>query len=337
MKSVIVIDAHAGGDVSRVIVGGVIPPAGDSLNQQMRNMGDLGPSLRRLLLSEPRGHAGMYADLIVPPTAPSAGAGFIIISSTGYPYMSGSNTICVATVLLETGMVEPPPPGGTLRLQTPMFEFDVTPEMMDGRVYRVTYDSPPSRCVTFDRLIQVPEYGNLRVDIVHAAHLLYPILDADKLGFSLTREEIPDLIRFGKVVVEAVEKTILRRDPIPSLTGVKTVDYLLFAGPLDRLGPERGMSRLAVFCRPGVICRSPSGTGLSARLAQLYGRRTIRSGFRLKAVSPFEMSFEGRATDDVTPDVGGPIINTRITGRAHLMGHCRLIRHDDDPFPLGPG
>src|ERR671930_2247938 len=117
-RTITVVGCHAGGEVGNVVVGGVLPPPGATVFEQMQAL-RADDSLRRLLLREPRGSVAVHANLIVPATRPDCDAGFVIMEPTEYPAMSGSNTICTATVLLETGMVEMHEPETTLRLEAP--------------------------------------------------------------------------------------------------------------------------------------------------------------------------------------------------------------------------
>src|SRR5258707_8562138 len=105
-RAITVVGCHAGGEIGNVVVGGVLPPPGATVFEQMQTL-RADDSLRKLLLREPRGSVAVHANLIVPATREDCDAGVIIMEPTEYPAMSGSNAICVPTVLFETGMAAP--------------------------------------------------------------------------------------------------------------------------------------------------------------------------------------------------------------------------------------
>src|SRR5438094_2116882 len=163
-RTLTVVGCHAGGEVGNVIVGGVLPPAGATVFEQMQSL-RADNSLRRLLLREPRGSVAVHANLVVPATREDCDAGFIIMEPTEYPLMSGSNTICVATVLLETGMVELEEPETVLRLEAPAGVVEVRAACRDGRVESVELTNVPAVATQLDASLDVPELGVIAVDV----------------------------------------------------------------------------------------------------------------------------------------------------------------------------
>src|SRR5438067_11543328 len=141
-RAITVVGCHAGGEIGNVVVGGVLPPQGTTVFEQMQALAR-DDSLRRLLLREPRGSVAAHADLIVPSTREDCDAGYIIMEPTEYPAMSGSNTICVATVLLETGMVEMREPETTVRLEAPAGVVEVRATCHDGKCESIELTNVP--------------------------------------------------------------------------------------------------------------------------------------------------------------------------------------------------
>src|SRR5918911_109464 len=182
-RTLTVVGCHAGGEVGNVVVGGVLPPPGGTVFEQMRAL-EADDSLRRLLLREPRGSVAVHANLVVPPTRDDCVAGFIIMEPTEYPAMSGSNTICVATVLLETGMVEMREPETTLRLEAPAGVVEVRAACRDGRCESVELTNVPCFADRLDAPLEVDGLGTLTVDISFGG-MWYAIADAQALGFEL--------------------------------------------------------------------------------------------------------------------------------------------------------
>src|SRR3954464_1040412 len=181
-RTITVVGCHAGGEIGNVVTGGVLPPAGDTVYEQMQTLRREGDWLRRLLLREPRGSVACHANLVVPPTRPDCDAGFIIMEPTEYPAMSGSNTICTATVLLETGMVGMREPETLLRLEAPGGVVEVTATCRDGRCQRVELQNVPCFVERLDAPIEVDGMGTLTVDVAYGG-MWYAIADARALGF----------------------------------------------------------------------------------------------------------------------------------------------------------
>src|SRR5213080_2596764 len=195
-RVITVVGCHAGGEVGNVVVGGVIPPPGGTVFERMLAL-EADDSLRRLLLREPRGSVAVHANLIVPSTRDDCAAGFIIMEPTEYPAMSGSNTICVATVLLETGMVELREPETTLRLEAPAGVVEVTARCRNGKCESVELTNVPCFADRLDAALEVDGLGTLTVDVAFGG-MWYAIADAAALGFALEPAEARDLSRVGE-------------------------------------------------------------------------------------------------------------------------------------------
>src|SRR5216683_2636863 len=194
-RAITVVGCHAGGEIGNVVVGGVLPPPGATVFEQMKAL-RADDSLRRLLLREPRGSVAVHANLIVPSTRDDCAAGYIIMEPTEYPAMSGSNTICVATVLLETGMVEMHEPETTLRLEAPAGVVEVRAACRDGRCESVELTNVPAFADRLDAALEVDGLGTLTVDVSFGG-MWYAIADASALGFALEPSEARELARVG--------------------------------------------------------------------------------------------------------------------------------------------
>ena len=190
-----VVGCHAGGEIGNVVVGGVLPPPGETVFEQMQSL-RADDSLRRLLLREPRGSVAVHANLVVKATRPDCDAGFIIMEPTEYPPMSGSNTIGVATVLLETGMVAMREPETTLRLEAPAGVVEVRAACRNGRCESVELTNVPCFADRIDAPLEVAGMGTLTVDVAFGG-MWYVIADAQSLGFSLDPSEARELSRAG--------------------------------------------------------------------------------------------------------------------------------------------
>ena len=326
-RTITVVGCHAGGEIGNVVVGGVLPPPGATVFEQMQALA-ADDSLRRLLLREPRGSVAAHANLVVPPTSPDCAAGFIVMEPTEYPAMSGSNTICVATVLLETGMVEMREPETTLRLEAPAGVIEVTARCRDGRCESVQLTNVPCFADRLDATLEVDGLGTLAVDVSFGG-MWYAIADAHALGFALEPSEARDLSLAGeRIRVAAREQLPCVHPENPQVAGVSIVQIA---------EPWRGVDAVtknAVVVAPGRLDRSATGTGLCARMAALHARGLMRDGDSMTHASVLGTTFEGRITGETT--VGGrPAIVPSIRGSAWITGITQVVVDPTDPFPEG--
>jgi proline racemase len=326
-RTITVVGCHAGGEVGNVVVGGVLPPPGATVFEQMQSL-RADDSLRRLLLREPRGSVVVHANLIVPPTRSDCDAGYIIMEPTEYPAMSGSNTICVATVLLETGIVELVEPETTLRLEAPGGVVEVRAACSGGRVESVELTNVPCFVDRLDAPLEVDGIGAIAVDVAYGG-MWYAIADAEALGFAIEPHEARELSAAGERIRRAAREQLPCEHPEnPEIAGVSIVQI---AGPWQGIGAA---SRNAVVVAPGRLDRSATGTGLSARMATLRARGSMEVGDGMTHASPIGSTFDGRIVAETT--VGGrPAIVPAIRGSAWITGITQIFVDPDDPFPEG--
>ena len=326
-RTITVVGCHAGGEIGNVVVGGVLPPPGATVFEQMQALAR-DDSLRRLLLREPRGSVAAHANLVVPSTRGDCAAGFIVMEPTEYPAMSGSNTICVATVLLETGMVEMQEPETTLRLEAPAGVVEVTARCRDGRCESVELTNVPCFADRLDAALEVEGLGTLTVDVSFGG-MWYAIADAHALGFSLEPAEARDLSLAGeRIRLAAREQLPCVHPENPEIAGVSIVQI---AEPWRGVGE---VSRNAVVVAPGRLDRSATGTGLSARMAALRARGLMQVGDAMTHASVLGTTFDGRIASETT--VGGrAAIVPAIRGSAWITGVTQVLVDPTDPFPEG--
>ena len=327
-RVITVVGCHAGGEVGNVVVGGVLPPKGATVFEQMQTLRDEGDSLRRMLLREPRGSVAFHANLIVPPTREDCDAGFIIMEPTEYPAMSGSNTICTTTVLLETGMVEMREPETVLRLEAPGGVVEVRAACRDGRCESVELTNVPCFADRLDAPLEVDGHGTLTVDVAFGG-MWYAIADARALGFRIEPDEARDLSLAGERIRAAAREQLPCVHPEnPEIAGVSIVQI---AEPWRGVGQ---VSRNAVVVAPGRLDRSATGTGLSARMAALHARGLMAVGDSMTHASAIGSTFDGRIVAET--QVGDrPAIVPAIRGSAWITGITQLFVDPDDPFPEG--
>ena len=328
-KTIHVISAHAEGEVGDVIVGGVMPPPGETVWEQSRWIAK-DQTLRRFLLNEPRGGVFRHINLLVPPKHPDADAAWIIMEPEDTPPMSGSNSICVATVLLDTGMVEMQEPETNLVLEAPGGIVHVRAECRNGKAERIFVQNVPSFASKLDEPLDIEGIGTLVVDTAYGGDS-FVIVDADKLGFSLNENEAHDIAKLGVRITNAANDQIGFEHP--ENPEWKHISFCLFAGPLA--GKAKNYeTAAAVAIQPGKVDRSPTGTALSARLAVLHARGIMKTGETLVARSLIGSTFSGTILG--TADVAGQsAIIPEISGRGWITGVHQHMLDPSDPWPEG--
>ncbi|MEO1678670.1 MAG: proline racemase family protein [Pseudomonadota bacterium] len=324
-----VVSAHAAGEVGDVIVGGVASPPGETLWEQ-REFIARDETLRNFVLNEPRGGVFRHVNLLVPPKDPRANAAFIIMEPADTPPMSGSNSICVATVLLETGILPMTEPETRITLEAPGGLVDLRATCKDGVVEQVAVTNLPSFADRLSAPLEVEGLPALTVDIAFGGDS-FVVVDAAALGLALVPSECADLAALGVRITAAAEEQIGFSHPV--LEGWNHISFCLFAGGIEREG-TRLVTRHAVAIRPGKIDRSPTGTAVSARLALLAARGEMGPGDTLVARSVIDSEFTGRLMGEAR--IGDRVgIVPEISGRAWITGTHQHMLAPDDPWPEG--
>jgi len=321
------VDAHAEGEPSRVIVGGVLEVPGTTMLEKMQHLEREGDELRRLLLFEPRGSAPLSLDLVLPSSHPEADAGFLIMESCSYEGMSGSNTINTATVLLETGILPMTEPVTEIVLEAPAGLVRVRADCRDGRCERVTFENVPSFATHLDAPVEVPGIGELPVDVAYGGAFC-AFVDAEALGYAIVPEEARALADLGERIRPAIADQLEIAHPEEPALGV--LSFVVFTAA-PRTG---GDARNATVVAPGRLDRCATGTATSARLAVLAARELIDDGEEFANESVIGTRLVGRIAGRTI--VGGTeAIVPAISGRAWITGIHQFVLDPDDPFPVG--
>jgi proline racemase len=326
-RAITVVGCHAGGEVGNVIVGGVLPPEGGTVFEQMQSLRE-DDRLRRLLLREPRGSVACHVNLVVPPTRDDCDAGFIIMEPTEYPAMSGSNTICTTTVLLETGMVELREPETVVRLEAPGGVVEARASTRDGRCESVEFTNVPCFADQLDAQLEVEGLGTVAVDVAYGG-MWYAIADAQALGFAIEPGEARELSLAGERIRAAAREQLTCVHPEnPEIAGVSIVQL---AEPWRGVGQ---VTKNAVVVAPGRLDRSATGTGLSARMAVLHARGSMGVGDSMTHASAIGSTFDGRIVSETRVGDRAAIVPA-IRGSAWITGVWQVYVDPDDPFPEG--
>ena len=323
------VSCHAEGEVGDVIVGGVPPPPGDTLWAQRDFIAD-NNSLRNFVLNEPRGGVFRHVNLLVPPLNPDAQVGWIIMEPSDTPPMSGSNAICVATVVLNTGIVPMTEPVTELVMEAPGGLVRVKADCKNGKAHRITITNVPSFVDQLGVPLEVKGMGTLTVDTAYGGDS-FVIVDAANLGFQLTPAEAKDLVETAIRINQAANEQLGFHHPGNS--NWKHLSFCQFTGPLERQGNTLTGAN-AVVVRPGKLDRSPTGTGCSARMAVLHARNEMRTGDTYRARSVIGSEFLCGIAAKTNIGNRSAILPT-VSGRAWITGTHQHMLDPDDPWPEG--
>jgi trans-L-3-hydroxyproline dehydratase len=328
-KIIHVVSCHAEGEVGDVIVGGVAPPPGDTIWEQSRFIAR-DQTLRRFLLNEPRGGVFRHFNLLVPPKNPAARMGWIIMEPEDTPPMSGSNSICVATVLLDAGIVAMEEPRTRFMLEAPGGLIEVVADCRDGKAERITIRNVASFADKLGAKLEVPGLGALDVDTAYGGDS-FVIADAAALGFKIAPDEARDLAETGMKITRAANEQL--GFVHPENPDWSHISFCQIAAPVERRDSVLHGAN-AVVVRPGKIDRSPTGTGCCARMAVLHAKGLMKVGETFVGRSIIGSEFVCTIAAGAT--VGGsPAIIPTISGRAWITGTHQYMLDPADPWPAG--
>ncbi len=321
------VDSHTEGMPTRVITGGIGVIPGTTMAERREWFMANSDDIRTLLMYEPRGHSSMSGAILQPPTRPDADYGVLYIEVSGLLPMCGHGTMGVATVLVETGMVEVQEPVTTIRLDTPAGLVTADVAVSDGVATSVTIRNVPSFALALDQSVKVDGFGEVSYDMAFGGNF-YAVVELKELGLPFERNAKNELLAAGLKIMDAINEQNLPVHPErPDITGCHHV-YL--KAP-DSTATH---SRHAMAIHPGWFDRSPCGTGTSARMAQLHARGELALNQDFVNESYIGTRFIGRLVESTS--VGGydAVIPT-ITGRAWITGTAQYFLDPTDPFPKG--
>ena len=318
------VDSHTEGMPTRVVTGGVGPIPGATMLERRAHFLAHMDDLRLLLMREPRGHGAMSGAILQPATREDADWGVLFIEVSGCLPMCGHGTIGVATVLVETGMVEVTEPETVVRLDVPAGLVEARVAVSGGRARSVTIRNVPSFLHARDRVVAADGMGEVGYDMAFGGNF-YAIVDAAEAGLEIDPSNAGELIARGLEIMEAVPEPVHPRDP-----RIRGCRHVIFHAP----GRDGADARAATASHPGWLDRSPCGTGTSARMAQLHARGQLALGEPFVNESVIGTRFTGRLVEDATV-AGRPAVVPEITGRAWITGMAQYLLDPDDPFPAG--
>lgn len=321
------VDSHTEGMPTRVVTGGIGVIPGETMNEKRLYFMEHLDDVRQLLMNEPRGHAAMSGAILQPPTRSDADWGVVYIEVSGCLPMCGHGTIGVATVLVETGMVDVVEPVTTIRLDTPAGLVVARVAVTNGHADSVTIENVPAFSVRLDDVIDVPGYGAVRYSLAFGGNF-YAMVDLDDVGLPFDRSHQQEILTAGLAIMDAINATAPPKHP--EIDGVDHCHHVEFIAP----GSTASHSRHAMAIYPGWFDRSPCGTGTSARMAELWARGELDLNTDFLNESFIGSRFVGRLIRE-TSVAGLPAVIPTVTGRAWVTGIGQYLLDPSDPFPTG--
>jgi len=322
------VDAHAAGEPLRVVVDGFPDLAGETILDRRRDVAATHDDLRTALLLEPRGHADMYGALLTEAVSPDADLGVLFATNEGYSTMCGHGVIALGTVLVETGLLSASPPTRSIGFDTPAGLVEATAHLDADRVASVSFENVPSFVVDRGARVDVPGYGVVEYDLAYGG-AFYAYCDVDQFDCSLTRADADAIRHAGMAVKRAVADATTIEHP-------RSADLEFLYGTILRGPPEdpANDSRNVCVFADGQIDRSPTGTGVSGRLALAFDRGDLDVGEEFVVESVLGTTFTGSVAGETT--VGErPAVVPRVEGSAHVTGRSEFVLDPADPLEDG--
>ncbi|MEP7034653.1 MAG: proline racemase family protein [Dermatophilaceae bacterium] len=321
------VDSHTEGMPTRVITGGMGVIPGATMNDKRLYFMENLDHIRLFLMNEPRGHAAMSGAILQAPTRDDADWGVVYIEASGCLPMCVHGTIGVATVLVETGMVEILEPVTTIRLDTPAGLVIARVAVSGGHADSVTIENVPSYSVRLDDTVEVPGLGTVPYSLAFGGNF-YAMVELDAVGLKFERRGQHEILAAGLAIMDAINAT--NPPHHPEIEGIDHCHHVEFIAP----GSTAQHSRNAMAIYPGWFDRSPCGTGTSARMAELWARGELTLDQDFVNESFIGSTFTGRVIAETTV-ADKPAITTTITGRAWVTGIGQYLLDPTDPFPAG--
>ncbi len=347
-----VLDYHTAGEPFRIVVSGYPELAGTTILERRRSALQLHDHLRKMLMWEPRGHADMYGGILVPPDHDEAQVGVLFMHNEGYSTMCGHGTIALATALVESGAIAPTgtatpigidAPCGLVRAVAHVHADELATARTANRtprVHEVTFENVPSFAAALGVVIDVPDYGSLTVDVGYGG-AFYALIDAAQLGIEMRAENAAALAAAGRAITDAGRAALRSGGALATALGVshpEESDLSFLYGTIISGPPEDAAHHSRNLClfAEGEVDRSPTGSGVSARLAVLHARGAVATGeeIAIESILGRESVFYGRVVRTETW-AGRSAVIPEVRGSAHMTGSARFVLDKNDPIGRG--
>ncbi|MFA5803620.1 MAG: proline racemase family protein [Melioribacteraceae bacterium] len=322
------IDAHTAGEPLRIILSGLPEIKGATILEKRRYMKENLDHFRTALMFEPRGHADMYGCSITPPVTSDADFGVIFMHNEGYSTMCGHGIIAVTKVVLEIGMFEKIEPITTIRIDSPAGLITAHAKVKDQKIESVYFENVPSFVLMLNKTINVPSIGKINFDVAFGG-AFYAFVKADQLGLKMSENEFRELIDKGMMIKRAVMNNFEIKHPFDD--NLSFLYGTIFYG--EPLGKEVDSRNVCIFAE-GEVDRSPTGTGVSARMALHFAKGEIKIDQSMVIESIIGTKFTGKVLS--TTKFGNyDAVIPQVEGDAFIIGKNTFYINPEDPLKHG--
>ena len=323
------VEMHTAGEPVRIVTSGYPPLQGSTILDKRRYAREHLDHLRRMLMAEPRGHADMYGAVLVAPDLPDAHMAVLFLHNEGYSTMCGHAVVALGRFAVEHGLVEAREPETEVRIQCPCGLVAATVEVEKGRAGRVRFASVPAFAFARDAVVVSGAFGPVTLDVGYGG-AFYGVLPASAIGLDLERSPVSRLVEAAMGIKRAAAAQIPLSHP-------DSPDLAYFYGVIltddTSADPDVATTNVCVFA-DGQVDRSPTGSGVTARLALMHRRRKVATGQPRRFRSITGGEFLGRVVS-ITRVGPHPAVVVQVAGEAFFTGEARFWREPDDP--LGDG
>jgi proline racemase len=323
------LEMHTGGEPVRIVTGGYPPIPGATILDKRRYARDHLDHLRRMLMLEPRGHVDMYGVLPVAPDIAAADLAVLFMHNEGYSTMCGHAVIALGRYAVDHQIVTAREPETRVTIQCPCGPVVAHVSVTDGKAGRVRFESVPAFAFALGKTVSTDAYGPVTVDIGYGG-AFYAVVAANQFGLDVRTSRTSDLVDAASAVSDAAQAQISLHHPddndLAFLYGtILTDDADTYA--------SQPTANICVFA-DAQVDRSPTGSGVTARIALQHRRRQIEIGQTRNFESITGAMFTGQAVRETTCGDFKAVI-VEVAGEAHYTGECRFYLEDGDDIGQG--
>lgn len=329
MDTLEVVDMHTGGEPVRIVVAGYPELPKGTILEKRAHVRDRLDHLRRILIFEPRGHYDMYGALLVEPDLPGADIAALFMHNEGYSTMCGHAVIALGRYAVDHGLVPTVEPVTRVGIECPCGLVVAHVEVRDGKAGAVSFESVPSFLFAADRIVSLPGFGDIRFDVAYGG-AFYALADAAQFGLAFGNSPARAFVDAATALTAAV------RGSVP-LSHPDSADLAFLYGSILTDGGDGAggvATRNVCVFADAQVDRSPTGSGVTARLAAMHARGSVAAG----ETRLFESIVGSRFTGAVvrTAQVGShAAIVARVSGRSHYSGRASFVVEPDDELGRG--
>ena len=323
-----VVDMHTGGEPVRIVTAGYPAIPGATILEKRAYVRDNFDHLRKILMFEPRGHFDMYGALLVEPCLEGADLAVLFMHNQGYSTMCGHAIIALGRHALDQSLVPSREPSTEVRIECPCGLVVADVEVRDGKAGHVSFESVPAFLFAGDRTVDLPPWGPVRFDVAYGG-AFYALADCRQFGLAFGKSRLRDFVDAATALTEKVYAALPLSHPDHQDLAFLYGTILTDGGD----GSNVPTKNVCVFA-DAEVDRSPTGSGVTARLAAMHARGGVRPGETRIFESIAGSRFTG-AVEKVT--TAGPFaaITARVGGRAHYAGRAEFIIEEDDELGRG--